>query len=197
VSKVAYQGLPGAFGHQAALAFLPDHEPVAEPSFAAVVAAVIEGRAERGVLPVENVEAGLVAEAQALLAGGDVDVIGEQILPVRMHLLGLPGARLEEIRTAVSHPVALRQCARTLDRLGLAREEAPNTAIAAASLRDPAKAALASAAAAEAYGLVILLADVHDRADNATRFAIFAARGAADTSTMHSSLRAQDPLRIA
>jgi prephenate dehydratase len=190
VNRVAYQGLPGAFGHQAALAFLPGHEPVAEPSFAAVVAAVAEGRAERGVLPVENNEAGPVAEARALLAGGGIEVIGERTLQVRMHLLGLPGARLEEIRTAVSHPVALRQCARTLDRLGLAREEAPNTAIAAADLRDPSKAALASAAAAEAYGLVILLADVHDRADNATRFVILAARGAADTSSNHSSFRA-------
>jgi prephenate dehydratase len=104
-----------------------------------------------------------------------------------MHLLGLPGARLEDIKTAVSHPVALRQCARTLDRLGLAREEAANTAIAAAELRDPSRAALGSAAAAEAYGLVILLADVHDRADNATRFAILAPRGAADTSSNHSS----------
>ncbi|MEA3001467.1 MAG: prephenate dehydratase [Sphingomonadales bacterium] len=179
--KVAYQGLPGAFGHQAALAFLPGHEPVAEPSFAAVIAAVVEGRAERGVLPVENNEAGPVAEARALLAAAPVDVVDERILPIRMHLLGLPGARLEAITTAVSHPVALRQCARNLDRLGLAREEAANTAIAASELRDPARAVLGSAAAAEAYGLVILLADVHDRADNATRFAILAARGAQDT----------------
>src|SRR4051812_6317741 len=106
--RIAYQGLPGAFGHQAALAFAPGYEPVAEPSFAAVVAAVAEGRAERGILPVENNEAGPVAEAQALLAGGAVAVIGEEVLPIRMHLLGLPGARLEDIRTVVSHPVALR-----------------------------------------------------------------------------------------
>ncbi|MDB5692151.1 MAG: prephenate dehydratase [Alphaproteobacteria bacterium] len=179
--KVAYQGLPGAFGHQAALAFLPGHEPVAEPSFAAVIAAVVEGRTERGVLPVENNEAGPVAEARVLLAAAPVDVVDERVLPIRMHLLGLPGARLEEITTAVSHPVALRQCDRNLDRLGLAREEAMNTAVAAAALQDPAKAVLGSAAAAEAYGLVILLADVHDRPDNATRFAILAARGAPDT----------------
>jgi prephenate dehydratase len=185
--KIAYQGMPGAFGHQAALAFAPEFEPVAERSFAAVIAAVVEGRAERGILPVENNEAGPVAETQALLAGASVDVIAEPVLPVRMHLLGLPGARLDDVRTAVSHPVALRQCAKTLDRLGLDREEAANTAIAAAGLRDPAKAVLASEAAAEAYGLVILLRDVHDRSDNATRFALLAPRGAADTSSNHSS----------
>ena len=84
-------------------------------------------------------------------------IVGEPVLPVRMHLLGLPGARLEEISTVVSHPVALRQCGRKLDRLGLAREEASNTAVAAAELRDPSKAVLASSAAAEAYGLVTAL----------------------------------------
>ncbi|HEX5182386.1 MAG TPA: prephenate dehydratase domain-containing protein [Allosphingosinicella sp.] len=188
--RVAYQGLPGAFGHQACLAFLPDHDPVAEPSFAAVVAAVAEGRAENGLIPVENNEAGPVEEARAALAGAPVSVVAEPVLPVRLHLLGLPGARLEAIRTAVSHPVALRQCARTLGRLGLAGEEAPNTAMAAANLRDPAKAALASAAAAEAYGLVILLADVQDRPDNATRFALIAPRGAGATSSNHSSFGA-------
>lgn len=188
--RVAYQGLPGAFGHQACLAFLPEHEPVAEPSFAAVVAAVAEGRAEHGLIPVENSIAGPVEETRGLLDGAAVAVVGEPELPVRMHLLGLPGARLDSIRTVVSHPVALRQCACKLDRLGLAREEASNTAIAAAELRDPSKAVLASAAAAEAYGLVILLADVHDRPDNATRFALLAPRVAPVTSSNHSSFRA-------
>jgi prephenate dehydratase len=188
--RVAYQGVPGAFGHQACLAFLPEHEPVAEPSFAAVVAAVADGRVERGLIPVENSIAGPVEETLGLLDGAPVAVVGEPVLPVRMHLLGLPGARLESIRTAISHPVALRQCRRKLDRLGLAREEASNTAIAAAELRDPTKAVLASAAAAEAYGLVILLADVHDRPDNATRFALLAPRGVGATSSNRSSFRA-------
>jgi prephenate dehydratase len=170
--KVAYQGLPGAFGHQACLAFLPDHEPVAEASFADVLAAVSEGRAHRGILPVENNEAGAVVEAQALLAESELQVVAEYVLPVRMHLLGLSGACLDQVRTAVSHPVALGQCSKKLKRLGLTLEEAPNTAIAASRLQDPNKAVLASEAAAEAYGLQILLRDVHDRPDNATRFAV-------------------------
>jgi len=170
--KVAYQGLPGAFGHQACLTFLPDHEPVAEDSFADVLAAVSEGRVDRGILPVENNEAGAVVEAQALLATSQLQVVAEHVLPVRMHLLGLPNASLEQIRTVASHPVALGQCSKTLERLGFALEEAPNTAIAASSLQNPNKAVLASEAAAEVYGLQILLRDVHDRPDNATRFAV-------------------------
>lgn len=175
--RVAYQGLPGAFGHQAALTFLAGCEPVAEPSFASVLEAVLEGRVERGILPVENNEAGPVREVQLLLATSRVEVLSEHLLPVRMHLLGLPGATLEEISVAVSHPVALGQCARNLARLGLRTEEAANTAVAAAELRDPTKAVLASEAAAEAYGLTILMRDVHDRADNATRFAVVAREG--------------------
>jgi prephenate dehydratase len=185
--KVAYQGLPGAFGHQACLAFLPEHEPVAEPSFAAVVAAVTEGRAERGLIPIENNQAGPVEEARAALAGAEVEILDEPVLPVRMHLLGLPGARLEDVHTAVSHPVALRQCGGRIEALGLRSEAAANTAVAAAGLRDRGKAVLASAAAAEVYGLVILLADVHDRPDNATRFALLGPRGAPATSSNHSS----------
>jgi prephenate dehydratase len=170
--KVAYQGLPGAFGHQACLAFLPDHEPVAQASFADVLAAVSEGRADRGILPVENNQAGAVVEAQALLAASELRIAAEHVLPVRMHLLALPETSLEQIRTVASHPVALSQCSKTLKRLGLSLEEAPNTAIAASRLRDPNKAVLASEAAAAAFGLQILLRDVHDRPDNATRFAV-------------------------
>jgi prephenate dehydratase len=94
-----------------------------------------------------------------------------------MHLLGVEGARLEDVRTVISHPVALKQCARTLEDLGLATEEAPNTALAAQSLAVRHRAVLASEAAAEAYGLTILRRDVHDRADNATRFAVLARKG--------------------
>ena len=173
--RCAYQGAPGAFGHEAALVFLPGCEPVAKEDFAAVVAAVAEGETERGILPLENNKAGATG-ARALL--GQVKVLAEHWLRVRMHLLGLPGAKLEEVATVVSHPVALRQCARLIAELGLAAEEAPNTAVAARGLAARDKAVLASEAAAAAYGLTILRRDVHDRPDNATLFAVLA-RGSA------------------
>lgn len=171
--KVAYQGAPGAFGHLACSTFLPGFEPLARTSFAEVIAAVESGEAERGILPVENNEAGATG-AQELIDASGVETVAVHDLPVRMHLLGLPGARLEQIRTVVSHPVALKQCARTIARLGLATAEASNTAVAAQQLSNPTRAVLASEAAAEAYGLAILLRDVHDRPDNSTRFAVIA-----------------------
>ena len=175
--KAAFFGMPGAFGHEACLAFLPEHEPVDLPGFGEVVAAVLEGRADRGVLPIENNAAGPVQDVQALLATQPVEIVSEHTLPVRMHLMALPGSDFTQIHTIVSHRVALKQCARTIAKLELGTEEAPNTAIAARDLDEPSKAVLASEAAAQAYGLLILLRDVHDREDNATRFAVIARRG--------------------
>ena len=175
--KVAYQGEPGAFSHEACLTFLPDHEAVRKATFADVVAAVAEGETEFGVLPEENVAAGVVPEVKALLDKGGVAIRGRHLLPIRMHLLGAPGASLETVRTIVSHPIALAQCANKVRDLGLATEQAGNTASAARELAasgDVTRAVLASSAAAETYGLIILKRDMHDREDNATRFVVLA-----------------------
>ena len=172
--SVAYQGVPGAFAHEACLTFLASHQPVGKPSFAAVLEAVEGGETDLGVLPIENNCAGPVEEAQALIAASPLSVIAEHELPVRMHLLALPDASFEDIRTVTSHPIALRQCALTLAALGLKTETAANTALAAQSLSELSRAVLASEAAAKAYGLSILRRDMHDRSDNATRFAVLA-----------------------
>jgi prephenate dehydratase len=170
---VAYQGIEGAFSHEACKSFLPDHEPVAFATFAEVVKAVEREETELGILPLANNEAGETG-ARELIQQSRLRVLGEPVLQVRMHLLGLPAAQLDGIRTVVSHPVALRQCSRTLGGLGVAIEETSNTALAAKALIDPERGVLASAAAAKLYGLKILKTDVHDRSDNATRFAIVA-----------------------
>lgn len=168
---VAYQGAEGAFSHEACLRFLPDHEPLAVATFAEVVAGVHSGRAQLGMLPMANNGAGETG-ARELIRNARLHIVKEPVLPVRMHLLGLPSATLDQIRTVVSHPVALRQCSRTVSALGLTTEEASSTALAAKGLDNANCAVLASEAAASLYGLSILKRDVHDRTDNATRFAI-------------------------
>ena len=176
---VAYQGQPGAFGHEASLKFVPGHLPVAKPSFGEVMAAVLAGETDFGVLPMENSCAGPVAEVQQLLSTTDLPILSTHKLPVRMHLLAAEGTRLDEIRRVVSHPVALAQCAATLSRLGLMTEPASNTAVAAkkvAESGDRDTAVLASEAAAAIYGLAILQRDVHDQPDNATTFCVLGRR---------------------
>uniref|UniRef100_UPI00286CC8B9 prephenate dehydratase domain-containing protein n=1 Tax=Sphingomonas sp. TaxID=28214 RepID=UPI00286CC8B9 len=101
-----------------------------------------------------------------------------QPLLVRMHLMALPGVAIEDIRTVVSHPMALKQCAAQIAALRVATEEASNTAVAAAGLASADRGVLASEAAAHAYGLTIIRRDLQDRVDNATIFAIFERRAA-------------------
>ena len=172
--SVAYHGAPGAFSHEACLRFLPDEEPVSLPTFAEVVRTVEGGEADYGILPLENNNVGGVDEVLTLLDSSALRIVAEHRLPIRIHLLGLPGAGLDEVRTAVSHPMALKQCRETLARLGLRAEEASSTSVAAKTLSDPTKAVLASEAAAEAYGLVVLKPNVHDRELNETTFVLLA-----------------------
>jgi prephenate dehydratase len=168
--RIAYAGAEGAFAHQACLAFAAEFEPVGFDSFAAVVRAVETGAAARGMLPLHNSRAGEVREVAAALAEAAVRIVARNALPVRMHLLGLPGAELSGLELVRSHRIALRQCAKALGQLGLPVEEAANTALAARDIEGPHAGVLASEAAAEAYGLVILQRDLQDDPDNATIF---------------------------
>jgi prephenate dehydratase len=173
--RVAYQGEPGAFSHEACRRFLPAYELVRKASFADVVASVSAGETELGVLPEENSAAGIVPEVRDLLDRGGLTVVARHVLPIRMHLMAVPGATMETIRMIVSQPIALAQCAENIRGLGLPTEEAMNTAGAAKQLAesgDISRAVLASTVAAETYGLAILRSDMQDRPDNATRFVV-------------------------
>ncbi|MGZ8335624.1 MAG: prephenate dehydratase domain-containing protein [Allosphingosinicella sp.] len=175
--EVAYQGAPGAFSAEACRHFLPDYEAVAKPSFEAVAQAVVAGESDYGMLPGENSIAGPVPGVQELIATNGLIVRGSFHYPVRLHLMARPGATLAEIEVAVSHPMALAQCAATLRRLCLTVEEATNTAFAAQSVAaspDRKRAAIASEVSAATYGLTILCRDVHDRPDNVTTFLVVA-----------------------
>ena len=170
--KVAYQGVPGAFSHEACCTFLPDAEPLGRATFAEVIEAVELGEADVGILPRANNSAGLVPEVQDLIDRSGLRVISEHKLAIRIHLLGLAETDLSRVRVAVSHPMALKQCTDNLAKLGLEQQPASNTAAAAQSLFDPVNAVLASEAAAEAYGLTVLKRDMHDRDDNETTFVV-------------------------
>ena len=175
--KVAYQGEPGAFSHEACRTFLPDYEPVRKRSFADVFEAVAAGETDLGMLPEENVAAGIVPEVRALLDRNELTVRARHVLPVRMHLMANPGATLAGIRTVVSHPIALAQCAVNVGALAVATEQSLNTAGAAKALAesgDLSRAVLASVNAAAEYGLEILKHDLQDHPENATRFVVLA-----------------------
>lgn len=110
---------------------------------------------------------------EELLAQEVIAVIATHDLPVRMHLLALPAARLEGVTMIISHPMALVQCASKLRKLGIVTGQATNTALAAQGLAKLDRAVLASEAAASVYGLTILRRDMHDDLDNLTCFCLF------------------------
>lgn len=180
--RVAYQGEPGAFSEEALRAWFGDAvRPAPCRDFDTLVAAVAEGRAEYGVLPVENTLAGTVGPACDAFLDAELSVVGEIVHPVRHCLLAPPGATLAGLTAVRSHPVALAQCRRFLASLPrlepVAVHDTAGAARQVAEAGDPSVGAIASAAAGTAYGLDVLARDLQDRDDNQTRFWVIAAWG--------------------
>jgi len=179
LTGVAYQGLAGAFSEAAAAALFPGASLVPRRTFAEVFAALEAHEVDAAVVPVENTHAGSVADVYDLLRQHTgAKVVAEVIVRVRHCLLGAPGARLEDIRVARSHPQALAQVEDFLRRHEIQPEVAFDTAGAAAEvaeLKDPKVAAVASRRAAERYGLDVLEDSIETSTDNFTRFFAVAA----------------------
>lgn len=179
--QVAFQGDHGAYSEAAIRARWGDAAvPVPARANHDVARLVAGGAVGRGVLPVENTLAGSVsATHDALAAVVGVTVVGEVVLPIHHCVLALPGATLAGLRTIESHPVALAQCERWLAAHPAVEPRAAydtaGAARAVAASGDRTRAALAGRGAAARLGLVVLAADVEDRADNQTRFLVLAA----------------------
>ncbi len=174
---IAFQGLPGAYSHLSCRQLYPDREPLACESFEDAFSAVRDGRAGLAMIPIENTLGGRVADIHHLLPESRLYIVGEHFLRVEHHLLAVPGASLESLRTVHSHPQALAQCRGMIRELGLKPLASADTAGAArevAERRDPTEAAIASGLASEIYGLVSLRSRIEDRLGNTTRFVIMA-----------------------
>lgn len=173
---VAYQGAEGAFSFIALRRLFPHGRALGYATWDEVFAAVEQGEAAFGVLPFENSKAGDVSAVLDLcFAHKGLYVSDVYDLPIRQDLVGLPGAKLGDVRLVVSHEQALRQSARFLQSLGVATRAYSNTAEAAkyvAAQNDASVAAVASADTAALYGLEILAQGINTSADNATRFIV-------------------------
>jgi prephenate dehydratase len=174
--RIAYQGEPGAFSEAASRQVAVDADLVACLSFEAVFAAVEGEPATYGVLPIENSIGGSIHRNFDLLLEHSVPIVGEVELPVVHHLLALPGVPLEAVRRIYSHPQGLAQCDRFLRTLtGVEVVATYDTAGSAKLIRDEGMrdaAAIASARAAEVFGLVALKSAIQDYEHNVTRFLV-------------------------
>ena len=174
--RVAYAGTEGAFAHIATGKLFPTAQKVAYPDFTAAYRAVEDGACDVCVLPVENSYNGEVGQVTDLMFSGNLYVNAMLDLAVSQDLLAVPGADRAEIKTVISHPQALGQCAEYIRKMGWKTEEYANTALAAKSVAargDRSVAAIASADAAEIFGLEVLERNINESRTNTTRFAAF------------------------
>ncbi len=177
--RVVYQGVEGAYSHAASLEFFGEnactyHVPTWEEAMQEVEA----GRAAYAVLPIENSSAGAVSDNYDLLVKYNNYIVGEIFLTVNHALLGLPGSKLEDIRTVYSHPQALMQSSVYLNsNKQWSQVSLANTAAAAKKIledQDPTQAAVASETAGRLYGLEVLKAGINHNKHNTTRFIVLA-----------------------
>jgi prephenate dehydratase len=173
--RVAIQGERGAFSEVAALTLLGEEiEVVPCPTFESLFRAPEDQGATYVLAPIENSLVGTVLRSQDLLLESDLGIVGEVIIPIEHHLIGIPGSSLASVQVVESHPVALAQCERFFAaHPGIRRVAADDTAGSVRqvmSLGDPTRAAIASRRAAELYGGVILREHLQDHRENYTRF---------------------------
>ena len=175
--KIAFQGEPGAYGHQACAETRPDYTPLPCPTFEDAIDAVRRGDADLGMIGVENSTYGRVADVHLLLPESGLHIVDEAFVRVHINLLAVPGATLAQVRRARSMSILLGQARGFLRGHNIATLNWSDNAAAArevARLKDPAEAALASEIAAEIYGLEVLARHIEDNDNNTTRFLIMA-----------------------
>ena len=174
-NRIAFQGEPGAYSHQACREARPDLEPLPCATFEDAIEAVRKGDAVQAMLPVENSTYGRVADIHQLLPDSGLKIIEECFVRVHINLLAIPGAALNDIKIAQSHTVLLGQCREFLrdnDIAPLIGADTAGSAQHVAQMGDPSCAALASELAGEIYGLNVLARHIEDHDRNTTRFLI-------------------------
>ncbi len=173
--RIAFQGEPGAYSHEACRNARPDMDALPCRTFEDVIESVRSGEAELAMLPVENSTYGRVADIHRLLPHSGLHIVDEAFVRVHINLLAVPGATLSDVTEAHSHLVLLPQCEGFLKQNNIRGRVSPDNARAAREVAEKAEkhsAALASELAAEIYGLDVLARHIEDRGDNTTRFVV-------------------------
>jgi len=173
--RIAFQGEPGANSHLAISEVYPRAQAVPCATFEDALAAIRSGRADLGMIPIENSVAGRVADIHHLMPTSRLHIVGEHFMPVHHQLLGTKDSSLRTIKTVESHVHALGQCRNIIRKLGIKAMVAADTAGSArevAEARDNTRASIATKLAAKIYGLRVLKPNIEDAKHNTTRFIV-------------------------
>lgn len=189
---VSFQGEAGAYSEEAAYRYFGQHA-ITKPfeSLEEAFEAVEKGTVQYGIVPVENSLEGSIPRTYDLLLDSNLQVSGEIKLRVVHCLICLPGGRIDAIKEVFSHPQALGQCKTFLRQMGLRPIPSFDTAGSVKYIKDNGlrdKAAIASARAAEIYGMKVLVTSIEDNANNYTRFFILSKQEAPQTGKDKTSL---------
>ena len=175
-ARVVFQGAEGAYSQAAMMKYFGDKvNSFHVDSFRDAMGASEEGSADFAVLPIENSTAGIVNEIYDLLVEFENYIVGEQIIKIEHCLLGVPGSKLQDIKTVYSHPQSLMQSSRYLETKDWQQISMQNNAFAArkvAEEKDVTQAAIAGEHAAGIYGLEVLEKGINQSDTNSTRFII-------------------------
>jgi len=175
--RVAYYGDVGSYSEEASLKFFKHAELRPCRRFKDVFDYVVSKEVDFGVVPIENSLEGSVGEVYDLLKDFNVMIYGEVQLRISHCLIALPGVELGSIKYVYSHPQALAQCSKFLDRLGVDVVPYHSTSSAVRMIRERGlkdSAAVGSLRAAELYGMEVLARDIQDNPNNYTRFLVIA-----------------------
>ncbi|MFQ6020023.1 MAG: prephenate dehydratase [Dehalococcoidia bacterium] len=176
--RLAFLGPPGTFTEEAAILYDPQAQLLSFASIGACAASITSDVAEEGVVPIENSLEGSVTETlDVLIHDSHLSIGNELILPIEHYLLAKPGLASGDVKVVYSHPQALAQCRRFLERSlpGADVVAALSTAAAVEEMmaRDSA-AAIGNRRAAKLYGASVLADGIQDKAGNVTRFVVLA-----------------------
>jgi prephenate dehydratase len=177
VVRLAYLGPPGTFGEEAARRYAAHADLLPFPSHAAVAAAVESGLADLGVVAIENLLNGSVAETlDILIHETTLRIQAELLVSIEHNLVAKPGTRASDVKVIYSHTQALGQCRRFLERcFPKAQIEAALSTAEAVELalkREGDAAAISTRRAADLYGAEVLATGIGDSANNVTRFLV-------------------------
>lgn len=176
-SKVSIQGFEGSFHQEAARRFFGDDvEVICCPTFSEVLRIASDsGASTGGIMAIENSIAGSILGNYNLLRKSGLQIIGEVYLQIRQNLLVNPGVKLEDIHEVHSHPMAIQQCLKFLDKYNWKLVESEDTALSAKNVHQHKSkhiAAIASKLAADLYQLEMIAPDIHTVKHNYTRFLV-------------------------
>lgn len=176
MEKCLIQGYEGSFHESAMRCYFGADTYIAEPcdSFDILAKSLDEGLAPVALMAIENSIAGSILQNYRILREHELEIVGEQYLQIQHQLMALPGQKIEDIKTVISHPMALNQCLEFLNSYPtIERKEFSDTALAAKVISENKSAgfaAIASKLAAEIYGLEILAPNIETVESNYTRF---------------------------